>query len=225
MEIFEPNLTILPPPQLRLWKELNSTPDHFTLYGGTALALRFGHRVSVDFDFFSAQSFDPDQLVKDVPYLREAERIQVAPDTLTCRIEREGPILVSFVGGLGLGQVAPREQAQGSSLHIASLLDIAGTKVAVVQKRAEVKDYLDIDALLQHGLDLSIVLAAGQVVYGRGFNPIVALKALSYFDDVPTLPLIVRKRLLAAVDGVDPVGGIPTLTAHIKRAEGKRHTP
>ena len=86
------------------------------------------------------------------------------------------------------------------------------------------KDYLDIDALLQNGLDLSVLLAAGRVVYGNSFNPLIALKALSYFDDVPTLPHDVRKRLLAAVEAVDPVG-IPTLTAHIKRAEGNGHTP
>jgi hypothetical protein len=33
--------------------EPDATPDHFTLYEGTALALRLGHRQSVDFDFFS----------------------------------------------------------------------------------------------------------------------------------------------------------------------------
>jgi hypothetical protein len=47
-----PNLSMLPPPQLKLWLELGETPEAFTLYGGTALALRFGHRTSVDFDFF-----------------------------------------------------------------------------------------------------------------------------------------------------------------------------
>jgi hypothetical protein len=36
-------------------------------------------------------------------------------------------------------------------LHIASLLDLAGTKVAVVQQRAEAKDYVDIDAILTDG--------------------------------------------------------------------------
>jgi len=51
--VFTPNLSILPPPQLRLWSELDATPEAFTLYGGTALALRLGHRTSVDFDFFS----------------------------------------------------------------------------------------------------------------------------------------------------------------------------
>ena len=55
--IFSPDLSILPPPQLRLWPELDTTPATFTLYGGTALALRLGHRTSVDFDFFSNQPF------------------------------------------------------------------------------------------------------------------------------------------------------------------------
>lgn len=84
-----------------------------------------------------------------MPYLKDAECVQVAPDTLTCRVDRGGEVLVSFFGGLGLGQVASRDQAQGVALHIASLLDIAGTKMTVVEKRAEAKDYLDIDALLQ----------------------------------------------------------------------------
>ena len=37
---------------------------HFNLVGGTALALRFGHRKSVDLDLFS---FEP----VDIPSLRE----------------------------------------------------------------------------------------------------------------------------------------------------------
>ena len=36
--IFKPNLTILLPPQSQLWPELDTTPEYFTLYGGTALA-------------------------------------------------------------------------------------------------------------------------------------------------------------------------------------------
>jgi hypothetical protein len=216
--LFEPNLTILPLSQLQLWPELDATPEHFTLYGGTALALRFGHRASVDFDFFSNQPFDPDELAKALPYLKGAERVQVAPNTLKCRVERAGPVLVSFFGGLGLGQAAPRDRVQGRSLYVASLLDLAGTKVAVVQKRAEVKDYLDIDELIQHGIDLPTALAAGRIVYGRSFNPMITLKALSYFDDVPTLPGEVRRRLNAAVEAVDPTN-LPALTPYTRRAD------
>jgi len=117
--VLVPNLSMLPPPQLKLWPELGATPDSFTLYGGTALALRLGHRTSVDFDFFSNAPFDPERLASTVPYLKDAERIQIAPDTLTCRVDRGGAVLVSFFGGFCLGQAAPRDQVQGMALYVA----------------------------------------------------------------------------------------------------------
>ena len=216
--MFQPRLDILPPAQRALWPELDGTPEHFTLYGGTALALRLGHRSSVDFDFFSDTAFDPDALARALAYLAGAEPVQIAAHTLTCRVERGGPVLVSFFGGLGLGQAAPREQAEGSGVHVASLLDIAGTKAAVVQRRAEARDYLDIDALISHGIDLPQMLAAGAVVYGRAFNQLITLKALSYFDDLPTLPAAVRQRLEKAVAAVDPAH-LPVLKPHLRRPD------
>lgn len=207
-----------------LWPELTRTPEMFTLYGDTALALHLGHRTSVDFDFFSNTPCDPDELTQSLPYLKDAERIQVAPNILTCRVDRGGPVLISFFGNLGLGQVAAREHVQGMALSVASLLDLAGTKVAVVQKRAEVKDYLDIDALLQHSIDLPTALAAGVVVYGRSFNPFITLKALSYFDDVPTLADSVRKRLTTAVAAVD-ITKLPVLMPYAKRPGDTGKTP
>ena len=57
--MFTPNLSILPEPQRRLWAELRDTPKTFVLYGGTALALRLGHRQSQDFDFSPTFLFKP----------------------------------------------------------------------------------------------------------------------------------------------------------------------
>jgi hypothetical protein len=71
---FTPQLDTLPSPQRALWPELATTPEAFTLYGGTALALRIGHRASVDFDFFSNASFDPERLAGTIPYLKDAAR-------------------------------------------------------------------------------------------------------------------------------------------------------
>jgi hypothetical protein len=51
---------IFAPDTERLWhkiKEKNALPE-FYLAGGTALALHFGHRLSIDLDFFSAADFD-----------------------------------------------------------------------------------------------------------------------------------------------------------------------
>ncbi len=140
-------------------------------------------------------------------------------NTVTCRVERGGPVLVSFFGHLGLARAAVREQAQGLRLYVASLLDLAGTKAAVVQKRAEETDYIDIDALIAHGIDLPMTLAAGSIVYGQSFNPLITLKALSYFDDVPALPADMRRRLKAAVAGVD-LAHLPKLIPYNADAEG-----
>jgi hypothetical protein len=220
MPTFQPRLDILPAPQRALWAELDATPDHFTLYGGTALALRLGHRQSVDFDFFSRTAFNPGDLAREIPYLAGAEQVQVVSHTLTCRVERSGPVLVSFFGNLGLGEAAPRELPEGSKVHVASLLDIAGTKALTVQQRAQARDYIDVDALIRYGIDLPQMLAAGTVVHGRSFNPLITLKALSYFDDVPSLPADVQERLRAAVAGVDP-GGLPVLNPHVPRDSGR----
>jgi hypothetical protein len=57
--VFTPRLDVLPAGQRLLWPELVQTPSHFTLYSGTAIALRLGHRQSVDFDFFTRKSFEP----------------------------------------------------------------------------------------------------------------------------------------------------------------------
>jgi hypothetical protein len=65
------------------------------------------------------------------------------------------------------------------------------------------------------------VLAAGAVVYGRSFNPLITLKALSYFDDVPTLPAEVQERLRAAVEAVDPTD-LPVLTPYVRRPDNGR---
>jgi hypothetical protein len=54
--------------------------------------------------------------------------------------------------------------------------------------------------------------------YGRKFNPLITLKALSFFDDVATLPPEVRARLVRAVEAID-VMQLPVLTAYVKRPE------
>jgi hypothetical protein len=52
-------MEILPPEQQRLWYGLRSAAKlGFVLYGGTAVALRLGHRASVDFDFFTEKPLD-----------------------------------------------------------------------------------------------------------------------------------------------------------------------
>ncbi len=201
----KPCLSILPPPQQRLWPELAALPGSFTLYGGTAIALRLGHRHSVDFDFFAPHPIDPRALLADLPLLSGAAILQMEPNTLTVGLDRDGQIKVSFFGLPKLGRIRPPDRTIDIGLSVASSLDLGGTKVSVVQVRAEAKDYIDVHALIASGLDLASMLGAGSAIYGDTFSPQSALKALVYFDDpdLAALSPIVRAGLREAVRGVD----------------------
>jgi hypothetical protein len=160
----------------------------------------------MDFDFFGNQTFDPEKLVSIVPFMADAQITQREPNTLTGTIDRNGIVKVSFFGVPNIPRLLPPHEAIETGLKVASLLDLAGTKASVVQARAEAKDYIDIDALIQAGkIDLSIVLAAGRAIYGPQFNPEITLKALSYFGDgnLRHLPDDMKSRLAAAAREVD----------------------
>ncbi len=201
-----PRLDILPVSQRVLWRDLAAIPPDFVLYGGTALALRLGHRTSEDFDFFSNQSFQPDALERRISFLAGSTRLQSSPNTLVSLVDRNGPVKVSFFGGLTLRRVQDPEKLEDPGLAVASLLDLAATKVKAVQDRAEAKDYIDISRILEEGIDLSRALGAAVSVYGKAFNPLLSLKALSYFadGDLSSLSDAVRSRLTEAVRKVDP---------------------
>ncbi len=58
---------ILPEAQKALWPALQRMPEGFVLHGGTAIALRLGHRQSEDFDYFARRGFEPDRQIIPAP--------------------------------------------------------------------------------------------------------------------------------------------------------------
>jgi hypothetical protein len=183
MQSFQSHLHVLPGAQQRLWPELAEIPKHFVLYGGTALALRLGHRSSVDFDFFSSEPFTPEGLLKSIRPLHGSKILQNVSQTLTVSLERGGDVKLSFFGALPLGRVGDPQMTADRVVNVASLFDLAGMKAAVITQRAESKDYLDLLALLEHGVSLSQAMAAATSIYGRQYNPAMTLKSLTYFGD------------------------------------------
>ena len=91
-------------------------------------------------------------------------------------------------------------------MRVASLLDLAATKLTVIAGRASLKDYLDLDALIRAGIELPNALAAARAVFGALFNPLPSLKALTFFEegDVSQLGADERRRLSDAARRVDP---------------------
>jgi hypothetical protein len=212
--MFTPNLSILPKPQRQVWDELKDTPKAFVLYGGTALALRLGHRQSEDFDFFSNRPFRPGSLRDSISYLKQAEMTQFQDNTLTAIVDRKGPVKLSFFGSLGMKRVQDPDVAEENGIQIASLLDLLASKLKTVQSRAEAKDYRDIVGSFDAGLSLAEGLGAAAAIYGKSFNGALSLKALTFFEDgdLPSLTPAIRKRLLAAATSIS-LNELPSVAA------------
>ncbi len=214
MGTLTPNLSALPPRQRQIWARLATTPKDFVLYGGTALALRLGHRESVDFDFFSSRLFQPVELIRSIAYLAGARITQEEANTLSCAVPADdGVVSVSFFA-VSLNQVATPDVAEGNGIAVASLRDIFGMKCATIPQRNEVKDYRDIHALIfQARIGLAEGIAAAAAIYGRQYNPVLTLQALAYFDDLPEpFPAGMKADLLAAVKSVS-LQNLPKITA------------
>ena len=180
--MLEPILDILPKAQRELWPALVGIPDNFVLYRGTALALRLGHRSSIDFDFFSSQTLDTEALYK-IPFIADAEVLQREPTALTLSVNPPDPVKVSFFGDIGFGRVGNPDQTADGVLAVASLLDLFGTKLKVLLQRVAARDYLDLAAILRAGIPLQDGLGAAVALYGNEFPPIDAVKALAYYEE------------------------------------------
>jgi Nucleotidyl transferase AbiEii toxin, Type IV TA system len=206
---FEPRLSILPEAQKRLWPVLVAAPRlGFVLYGGTAIALRLGHRASVDFDFFTEKLLDKTALWAAFPFIERSQLLQDQPDTLTVNVpdqaQPEERVKVSFFGGIGFGRYAVPDTTSDGILQVAALDDLMATKVKVLLQRVEAKDYRDIAAMLEAGVALDRGLAIAQAMYGNQFQPAESLKAMTYFEggDLNVLTDREKRTLIKAVSVV-----------------------
>jgi len=206
---FQPCLDTLPEAQQRLWPHLGPASRlGLVLYGGTAIALRLGHRVSVDFDFFTDKPLDRNALYSALPFLASATVLQDRPNALTVLTALgdtdDQEVHVSFFGMIGFGRVGEPETTDDGVLEVASLDDLMATKTKVILQRVEAKDYRDIAAMIRAGVSLEKGLAAARIMYGHSFQPSESLKAMTYFEggDLHTLPEEDRNVLVAAASAV-----------------------
>jgi len=185
---FKPRMDILPLAQQRPWLEIGPAAElGFVLYGDTAIALRLGHRASVDFDFFSDKPLDRETIQNAFQFLARSTVLQDEINTLSVLVPYDDAEhshgKVSFFGKIGFGRVGEPDMTEDGMLQVASLHDLMATKLKVVLQRAEAKDYRDIAAMLRVGVSLPKGLAAARQFFGSNFQPSESLKALVYFED------------------------------------------
>lgn len=220
--VFTPSMKILPAAQKKLWPELRPAAElGFALYGGTAIALRLGHRPSIDFDFFSENALDREALRSAFPFIALSTVLQDQQNTFTVNVpygdsEREN-VKVSFFGTIAFGRVGIPERTDDGVLQVASLDDLMATKVKVILQRAEAKDYRDIAAMIDAGVSLSKGLSSARELYGINFQPSESLKAMVYFGDgdLKTLTKAEKTSLVKAASAVRDLPSVQILSKQL----------
>ncbi len=162
--------------------------------------LRYGTRISVDFDFFGPRPLDKEKLRAVLPIIANGKVLQDEADTLTLIVRG---VKLSFFG-VGIATLEPPELTDDGVILVASPLDLLANKLKAILQRAEAKDYYDIAALLNNGISLSNGLAGARTLFGQSFQVAEALKALTYFGDgdLASVDMPTRTLLRNAVDEI-----------------------
>ena len=168
--------------------------DGFYLVGGTALSLQIGHRISVDIDFFSRDSFETSILIE---HLEESYGFKLhysASNTLKGYI---GEVLIDL---LRHDYPYVSDPVNFDGIRMLSKRDIAAFKVnAITGSGTRAKDFVDIYFLLKE-LAFSEIIDSYNKKYSQR-NDYHAVKSLVYFDDMDLAGwpnLILEKKLTPA---------------------------
>lgn len=167
------------PSTLELLKKLMEDTElqDFVLVGGTSLALQIGHRVSVDLDLFSVNSFVETDLNQYLIDRYHFETDFLARSTVKGEIEGVQIDCLSHAYPL-VGEINIYENIRLASLH-----DIAAMKLnAISGNGTRIKDFIDIAYLAEY-MSLNEMLASYQSKY-KTMNVLIPVKALTYFDEI-----------------------------------------
>lgn len=150
--------------------------------------------------------------------MRSATVLQAQPNTLSVLVpwgkSEVDNVKVSFFGAIRFGRVGEPEITEDGVLQVAALEDLLATKVKVLLQRIEAKDYRDIAALLNSGVDLATGLAAARELFGPAFQPSESLKAMVYFagGDLNTLTGDEKATLVRAAGAVRDLPRVPIVS-------------
>jgi len=172
----------LPKKQIKVLKALGPymASKGFYLAGGTALSIHYGHRISLDLDWFTAQPFDDSFLLAQA--LRntglDLDIEQVSPGALHSSVQG---VRVTF---LQYQYPMLKSVQHWKDMHcdLASLEDLACMKLSAIAQRGARKDFCDLYALGETSFSLQEMLGFYQKKFAiRDIGSV--LYGLAYFDD------------------------------------------
>ncbi len=149
----------------------------FKLFGGTALALIIGHRISLDIDLFTDSESDAQKLASVLSSKYQVDNLETENNTINCFIE---DVKVDCIAHC-YPWIQPSIEVD--SIRMASIQDIAAMKLnAIVQDGSRLKDFIDVYVMLEQK-SLSELLLAYEHKYPN-VSAITARKALLCHNDV-----------------------------------------
>ena len=145
-------------------------PKDFVLYGGTAVALRYGHRQSVDFDFFtSKQGIDLQKIGESIPFISKLqhETEKQTENQVDFSLYIKGDVVkVTFLNNKDIiaGSINPPDISEDNRLKVASPVDLMACKVFALHNRSTAKDYVDVAEMIKQGVSLQSGFEAAQAI-------------------------------------------------------------
>ncbi|MBN2007315.1 MAG: nucleotidyl transferase AbiEii/AbiGii toxin family protein [Anaerolineae bacterium] len=165
-----------------LWGAVTRLPhiQHFYLAGGTALALRMGHRISQDLDLFAyIETLDDDMRYQILDALRREHTVDLLQDSVLGLVLTVDDLPISFFS-YNYPLLDPAVEVEG--LRIAGLTDIGLMKLDAVAGRGTRKDFYDLYFIAtQVSLNRLFARSEEKYAHARGFGMRV-LTALVDFD-------------------------------------------
>jgi predicted nucleotidyltransferase component of viral defense system len=146
------------------------------LVGGTSLALQYGHRQSVDLDFFGKPIVSQDEILAMMGRLGAYKLRNRTKNILQLIVDN---VMVDIVDYSQYPWIDAAICEDG--LVLASPRDIAAMKINAIEGRGSRKDFIDVYELLQH-YTLDEILQCYSMKYPN-FSLFRALLSITYFDD------------------------------------------
>lgn len=162
----------------------------FYLAGGTALALQIGHRISIDFDFFSEKEISKDLLDKvKKDFFDKKIVISVNnPDELTVFVDGVKVSFIKYPFPVIFDFVECQE------VKLLSIKEIAATKAYAIGRRGVYKDYIDLYFIISGNfLSLDEIIKTSEKKYRDEFNSRLFLEQLTYLEDIEDSQILFLK--------------------------------
>lgn len=176
---------------MNVWRKIavSGLAENFYLAGGTALAIRLGHRRSIDLDFFSDKDWTSDEIKGELAGLGKFEVVSETTGTLHGLLDS---VRLSFFCYRYALLFPP---APFGGLNLADQRDIAAMKISAISSRGSKKDFIDLFFLLKKYPLRDLFSFFEKKFQGINYNKLHLIKSLTYFDEAEEepMPIMIEK--------------------------------